>query len=137
MQPRLTDIRKELEERIATIQREIGKLKVERAKLDEKLQDADRRMGALRVIYEAELERLGQPRGSLFVGTGKSYRFAGMKVGQALKIIREEYPSITKEQAHDLLVKEGFDFGTKRAKSAVHFAWIGLERVKRSSESNQ
>jgi predicted nuclease with TOPRIM domain len=130
MQRRLTDIRKELEERIATIQREITKLKVERSKLDEKLQDADRRMGALRITYESELERLGQPRGSLFAGTGESYRFAGMRVGQALKIIRQENPKITKEQAHKLLVKEGFAFGTKRSKSAVHFAWIGLERAK-------
>lgn len=137
MQTNPGDIRQELVNRMAIVQKEIDNLKEQRAKIDKKLQDADLRLGALRVVYETERERFGEPSGPLFAKGGKSFRFAGMKVSQALKMVRKEQPEISKEQAHDILVKEGFDFGGKRSKSAVHFAWIALERSKRIREARK
>lgn len=130
MQPNRGDIREELVDRMAAVLGNIDHLKEQRAKIDKQLQEESERLSALRIVYDAEAKRFGEPSGPLFPKRGGPSRFAGMKVGQALKIIRQENPKITKEQAHKLLVKEGFDFGTKRSKSSVHFAWIGLERAK-------
>ena len=137
MQSKPSDIRKELETRMTTIQKEIDKLKEEKAKIDKKLQDADLKLGALRVVYQTEAERFGEPSLPLFTGKGKSYRFAGMKITEALSILRKEQPEISKRQARDILEKEGFDFRGKRSLSAVHFAWVALERRNRPKQSRK
>lgn len=124
------DIREELRARIAEVQKDIGKLQEERGKIDDKLKDAERKMVALREVYGIEAERFGEQKPPLLVGTGVSYRFAGMKLTEALKIIRTEQPKINKKQARKILEKEGFDFRGKRPGSAVHFAWVSLDRRK-------
>lgn len=137
MEPKQGDIRKELGNRMAIVQRKIDRLKEERAAIDKKVQDANSQLSALRVVYDAEAERFGEPSGPLFPKKDGPSRFAGMKVSEALKIIRKEQPEISKEQAHEVMVKEGFDFGGKRSKSAVHFVWIALERSKRIKQSRK
>ena len=122
------DIRRELEARITAIQKEIGSLHLEKAEIDAKLKYAEEKLSALRTVYGIEAERLGEIKVPLFAGKGTSYRFAGIKLTKALAILRQEQPKITKEQAHDILVKEGFNFRTNRTRSAVHFAWIALDR---------
>ena len=124
------DIRKELQARIAEVQKEIGNLQEERGKLEEKLRDAERKLNALRDVYGIEAERFGEQKLPLFIGRGVSYRFAGMKLTEALQIVRTEQPKVNKEQARKILEKEGFDFRGKRPGSAVHFAWVCLDRRK-------
>ena len=124
------DIRKELEGRIAEVQKKIGNLQEERGKIDEKLKDAERKLAALREVYGIEAERFGEQKPPLFVGKGVSYRFAGMKLTEALQIVRREHPKVDKKQARKILEKEGFDFRGKRPGSAVHFAWVSLDRRK-------
>jgi len=133
----MSDIRKELENRMALLQKEIDDLRRHREAIDRKLQEADSKMYALRVVYETESDRWGEPSLPLFVGKRKSYRFAGMKLIEALELLQGENPEIDKKQAHDILVKEGFDFRTKRTLSAVHFAWIGLERKKKAQKARK
>ena len=123
-----TDIRNELGARITEIQKEIGALQEEKAKIDDKLKDAEKRLSALRVVYGIEAERLGEPTVPLFVGKGAPSRFTGMRLIDALALLKKEHPRITKRQARDRLVKEGFAFRTGRSLSAVHFAWITLEK---------
>lgn len=131
MEQRFTDMRKELENRMNIIRKEIDRLKEGRAAIDEKVKDTESKLDTLRRFYEIEAERLGEPNLPPFGKGGKSYRFAGMRVGEALKLLRREQPEITKEKAYKTLEKEGFDFGGKRPRSSVHFAWIALERSKK------
>jgi septal ring factor EnvC (AmiA/AmiB activator) len=125
------DIRKELENRITAIQNEIGKFQEERGKIDKKLQDAESKLNALRVVYQIEAERWGERKAPLMPSVGKSYRFAGMRLIDALALIRKEEPRSDKRQALAILQKEGFDFRGKRPLPAVHFAWVALDRRKK------
>jgi hypothetical protein len=124
------DIRKVLEDRIAEVQKEISNLQEKRGEIDQKLKDAERKIVALREVYMIEAERFGEQKPPLLVGTGVSYRFAGMKLTEALQIVRTENPKVNKKQARKILEKEGFDFRNKRPGSAVHFAWVSLDRRK-------
>ncbi|MBM3119316.1 MAG: hypothetical protein FJ006_07185 [Chloroflexi bacterium] len=130
MQSTFMDIRQELKNRMDTIQKEIDQLKDERSRIEKMLQDADSRLGALRTVYQIETERLGKPPLPLFTKGEKSYRFAGMKITEALRIIRNEQPEISKRKAQEILKNEGFDFRGKNPGQAVHFAWVVLERAK-------
>jgi hypothetical protein len=125
------DIREELRARITEVQKEIRDLQEERRKTDEKLKDAEKRMAALQQVYGIEAERFGAQKPPLFGGKGVSYRFAGMKLTEALQIIRTEQPKVNKKQARKILEREGFDFRGKRPGSAVHFAWVSLDRRKK------
>jgi hypothetical protein len=123
-----SDIREELEARMTEIQREIGTLQEERNIINEKLQDAEARLSALRRVYEIEAERVGEPKIPLFARKGAVNRFAGMKLIDALSIVRREHPNIDKRKAAKVLDREGYDFRGKRQVTAVHYAWIALER---------
>lgn len=81
-------------------------------------------LNAMRTVYEGEVRQFG--------GTDSSIkRFAGMGVIEALRIIKAEQPNITRQQAHEILVKEGFDFRGKKSKRVVNFGWMALERSKK------
>jgi len=128
MQSNKGDIRSELENRITTIQKKIGRLQEERSSIDKKLQDAESKLSALRVVYQIEAERFGETKPPLIPSAGKSYRFAGMRLIDAIALIRKEKPRIDKRGALEILQKEGFDFRGKRPLPAVHFAWVALDR---------
>jgi hypothetical protein len=130
MQPDRRDIRKELAARMAEVQKEVDGLRKRKVEIDKKLEYADQKLRALRAVFVIESECHGEPGMPLFAGRDQPSRFTGMRVGEAIKILKNEDPHITKDQAYKILVKEKFDFGTKRAKSSVHFAWIALERAK-------
>lgn len=124
------DIREELRARIAEVQKAIGKLQEARGKIDDELKDAENSLAALREVYGIEAKRFGEQKPSLFVESGVSYRFAGKKLTEALQIIRTEHPKVDKKKARKILEKEGFDFRGKRPGTAVHFAWVVLDRRK-------
>ncbi len=128
MESKNNDIREELQRRMAEVQERVDKLLSERDMIDELLQATQVRLRALRVVYENEAERLGVGKAPLFVGEDAPSRFTGMKLTNALTLLRKEKPGITKRVACKILEKEGFNFRTNRHLSAVHFAWIALER---------
>lgn len=134
MGTKMSDLRKDLEARIVKIQDAIMGLKERRGEIDKRLKEADQKLNALRVVYGIEAERLGERKGKLFTGEGVPSRFAGMRLVDALALLKKEHPGITKKQAHDKVVKEGFNFRTARTLSAVHFAWVGLNRRKKKEE---
>lgn len=130
MQASTTDIRKELENMIAQVQNEIGSMQEEKSKIEKKLQEAESALSSLRQVYEFQAKRFGETRARFWGKEGKPYRFAGMRLVDALAAIRQENRQIDKRQALKILQKEGFDFRGKRPLPAVHFAWVALDRRK-------
>ena len=131
MESKNNDIREELQSRMAEVQERVDKLLSERDMIDELLQATQVKLRALRVVYENEAERLGVGKAPLFVGEDAPSRFTGMKLTNALALLRKEKPGIAKRVACKILEKEGFNFRTNRHLSAVHFAWIALDRKKK------
>lgn len=128
MQNKINDIRQGLEERINETLGEINELLVERDGIQAKLHEAESRLNALRAVYENEAKRFGEYKPKLIPEERVPRRFAGVRLIDALAIIRKERPKINKRQALRILQNEGFDFKGKRPLPAVHFAWITLER---------
>ncbi len=128
MRPKTTDIRKELGVLIAEGQNQIGDLQKKKSKIEKELQEAEWALSALRQVYELQAKQFGETKAPLFPKEGASYRFAGMRLGEALTVIRKEQQGIDKKQALKILEKEGFDFRGKRPLTAVHFAWMALDR---------
>jgi len=131
MESKTGDIRAELEAMIMEIQNKIVSMKEARSKIDEDLKDADSALAALRTVYEIEARRFGETRVPFWGREGTPSRFAGMKLTDALAVIRKEKPEINKQQALKILKGEGFDFRGKRPLPAVHFAWVALSRRKK------
>lgn len=128
METKIPDIRAELEQFMAEIQNKIASLRSERDKIEEQLKDADSALAALRKVYELQSKRIGEHRAPLFPRKGAPSRFTGMKLIDALTLIRKENPGIKKRDACKVLEEAAFSFRTERHLSAVHFAWIALDR---------
>ena len=131
METKIGDIRKDLESMMAEIQEKIAFMRKERDGIDEQLRDADSALAALRTVYEIQSRRFGENKAPLFARKGAVNRFAGMKLIEALAIVRQEHPGTNKREALAILKKEGFDFRGKRPLPAVHFTWIALDRRKK------
>ncbi len=78
-------------------------LQGERAKIDEKLVEVEKTLGALRMVYAVEVKRLGESKAPLFIRKGQPYRFVGMKLTNALTILQKGKPTITKKEAVKIL----------------------------------
>lgn len=128
METKTHDMRAELEQFMAEIQNKMASLRSKRDKINEELKDADDALAALRRVYELQSKRMGEHRAPLFPGKGAPSRFTGMKLIDALALIRKENPGINKREACKVLEREDFNFRTDRHLSAVHFAWIALDR---------
>jgi hypothetical protein len=126
------DIRNYLKDRIDKMQKEVSELENKRREIADHLVEKVRELEALKTVYGSESKRLGESAGPLFNQAGKSYRFAGMKVGEALRILLAEQPEVTKRQAAEILQKEGLDFGSKRPVHSVHFALVSLDRERKN-----
>ena len=131
MESKTGDIRSELEARIKEAQNQLSILKEERGKIDEKLRTTESEHNALLTVYHIEAKRLGKPTVPPFIRDRIGSRFAGMKLTEALVILKKEDPEITKKKAVHVLQQEGFDFRDKRPLSAVHFAMVALSRRKK------
>jgi len=55
-------------------------------------------------------------------------RLLGLKLGKAISILKTENPIISKQEVRQKLEEIGFNFKEKRPGSAIHMAWIGLNR---------
>lgn len=128
MEPKTSDFRNKLESMMVEIQQKMASMRQQRDKIDEQLKDADSALAALRTVYEIESRRLGETKVPFWGREGAPSRFAGMKLIDAIALLRKENPRIDKYAAHKQLVKEGFDFRGKRSLPAVHFAWVALDR---------
>jgi len=128
------DLRAELKIRIDEAQKEISKLHEDRSKIDAKIAPLESRLKIWRDALQIEMENSGDPNLPLFNGGSQPYRFAGMKLIEAVGILRKEQPSITKEKVREILEQNKFDFRGKRPGTAVHMVWVFLDkRVKKVS----
>jgi regulator of replication initiation timing len=118
------DIRKELKERLDAIEQKAQSLYREKARIDEELKEITEQWNALRLVYKRETEDLGE------VGDSVN-RFAGMRLVDAVALIRKERWGVTKKQVKEVLAKEGFDFRGKNPGKAVHFAWVAVDNRKK------
>lgn len=128
MEPKKSDIRSELESRIVEVQKQIVGCLKKKDEVNKVLKKLESKLNALQMVYENEAERVGVKSQPLFVGKGAPSRFTGMRLVDALDIVRQENRQIDKRQALKILQKEGFDFRGKRPLPAVHFAWVALDR---------
>ena len=111
--------------RLNELHRELHQLRAEREELDAKekrlSEDAQALQQALRVEtrdQSGHMEKQGSNGSHLL----------GLKLGEAVRELRKLHPNITKETCRQKLEEIGFDFHGKRPGSAVHMAWLGLER---------
>lgn len=127
----MVDLRGEFRNRIAEIEQEVNRLSEEKAKVEVKLQSAEAKLGIWQKAHQIETERWGEPGLPLFGKNEKSYRFAAMRLIDALVILKQEQPEITKQQAAEILKAQGFNFGAKKPNRVVHFAWVVLNKRKK------
>lgn len=128
------DLRVELKARIDKAQEEISELQDERRKYDDQITQIESRLKVWRDALQIEVERLGEPALPLFNRTNQPYRFVGMKLIEAVELLRKDQPSITKKQIRDILEQNNFDFHGKRPGTAIHMVWVALERRKKKSQ---
>jgi DNA gyrase/topoisomerase IV subunit A len=123
-----TDLRVELKARIDKAQGEISELQEKRRKYDEEIAQIESKLKIWRDALELEMEHYGEAALPLFSREAQPYRFAGMKLIEAVGLLRKENPSITKKMARDILERNSFDFRGKRPGTAVHMVWVALDR---------
>ncbi|MGA2158113.1 MAG: hypothetical protein ABSG90_02725 [Dehalococcoidia bacterium] len=115
------DFKNFTEEKLSDLRRRAGELEQKKREIALELDEINRKIKAWATVYEEYQDDSGA-KVSIVQG-----RFAGMKVGEALRLIRREQPGIDKDKAFQILLEGGFDFQGKRARPSMHFAWIALE----------
>ncbi len=128
------DLRQELKARIAKAQEEVSKLQDTRNKLDEQILREEARLKVWRDALLIESERLGEPSLPLFSKSSEPYRFAGMRLIEAVDLLRKWQPAITKKQVREMLEKGNFDFRGKRPGTAIHMVWVQLDKKRKKGE---
>lgn len=118
----------EISKKIDTITSDISRLQDEKRNCDTKIEDAQNRLTIWRQALEAERKESGIQQPPLSSGKERLFRFTGMRLIDAIKIIREEQPDVTKQKTRDILEKDGYDFKGKRPGTAVHLAWVILDK---------
>jgi hypothetical protein len=122
------DLREELKERIDKAQADISKLQDEKRKYDEQIAKIEPTLKIWRDALEIEMERWGKPNLPLFNEGIQPHRFAGLKLIEAVGVLRKEQPSITKKKVREILEQNKFDFRGKRPGTAVHMVWVALDK---------
>ena len=122
------DFKQYAEDKINELKGEAVELEKKRFELAVSLDDINRQIKAWATIYETEFPKVEEGITSTLAKTEQSHRFADMKIGQALRIIRDDRPGIEKMDAFNILQQSGYDFKGKKPLPSVHFAWIALER---------
>ncbi len=128
------DLREELKARIDNSQQELARLQKERNDTEGKISLEETKLKVWRDALEIEAERWGEPSLPLFNKPNQPYRFVGLKLIEAVDLLRKEQPAITKKQIRQILEQNGFDFRGKRPGTAIHAVWVALERRKKRNK---
>ena len=126
-----SDLRPELKARMDKVFRDVEKLKAKRLEIDQQLKVAQEQLSVWLEAYAMEAERLGKPVRPRFEGGTTTYGFTGMRLVDAVAMIRDEHPEASKRQVRAILEKNGFDFRGKNPGQAVHFAWVAVDNRKK------
>ena len=125
-----TDLQKLLQKRLDELTEKHKSILAQREQLEAQSKQLQTDIAALHEALNVEARATGQ---AIPKTTSNGSRLLGLKLGEAIRILREENPRINKNAIRSRLQEAGFDFKGKRPGSAVHMAWTQLERQKHKS----
>lgn len=127
----MRNIKADIKERMAILQKVIDDLNRKRTTLDEQLRIADERGKALRLLLDWEPPANGSP------GVGKpsaNETWFGVGLRDAVQRLMENNPNWDFKRVRDRLIDDGFDFKGKKPGSAVNMAIVSLRRGQNSGD---
>ncbi|MBI2985125.1 MAG: hypothetical protein HYY45_00005, partial [Deltaproteobacteria bacterium] len=101
--------------------------RTERERLDAEAKQLESDIQALNEALQVEARATGH---TIVKSASNGSRLLGLRLVDAIRLLRQEDPKITKRGARHKLREVGFDFKGKRPGSAVHMAWTITERWK-------
>ena len=129
----MRNIKADIKERMAILQKVIDDLNRKRTTLDEQLRIADERGKALRLLLDWEPPANGSP-GAGKPSANETNLWLGVGLRDAVRRLMENNPGWDFERIRDRLVDDGFDFKGKKPGSAVNMAIISLRRTQKSGD---
>jgi len=121
------NLQKLLQERLDELTEKHKTILAQRERLEAESKQLQNDIAALHEALNVEARATGHV---IAKSTSNGSRVLGLKLGEAIRILREENPKISKIGARNRLRDLGYDFKGKRPGSAVHMAWTVLERQK-------
>jgi len=125
-----TELQKLLHTRLEELSAKHKALREKRQELDTEIKQLESDMVALNEALNVEARATGRV---IAKPPSNGSRLLGLRLGEAIRILREENPKLTKRAIKHKLLEFGFDFKGKRPGTAVHMAWTQLERQKHKS----
>ena len=124
----LTGFQKEVFSRLDILRAQFNEKRATIAILQEEVDQIARDIGVLNETLEVE----GRLTGATGVEphSNGTTRLIGIGLRDAVSILRNETPGISKKDILHRLEDIGFDFKGKKPGNAVHMAWISLDRMK-------
>jgi len=125
-----TDLQKLLQKRLDELTEKHKSILAQREQLEAQSKQLQTDIAALHEALNVEARATGQ---AIPKTTSNGSRLLGLKLGEAIRILREENPKMTKRSVRWKLKELGYDFKGKRPGSAVHMAWVAVDRQKHKS----
>lgn len=125
-----TELQKLLHGRLEELSAKHKALREKRQELDTEIKQLENDMIALNEALNVEARATGRV---ITKPPSNGSRLLGLRLGEAIRILREENPKATKRGIKGKLLELGYDFRGKRPGTAVHMAWTQLERQKHKS----
>ena len=125
-----TDLQRLLRERLLDLQREWDGLAAEMEGVRARSESLARHLSIMQQAYNAEVRGREAPEEQPAVN-GRGHPLVGLKLRDAVAVLRDENPGITKQGVRERLEQANFDFNGKRHGNAVHMAWVGVDALAR------
>lgn len=126
---------KELEEQLNKYNDELKKVTKEKQSLDQKIGQLERCIERVRLLHEAERERIGERILVIPTISISEYKFRSMSLSQALKTLLRKNLRMNLEQLEKHLRQGGFQFDAKKKpRRQIHFTLIKVRWAKRRED---
>ena len=123
-----TELERLLHKRLEELMSKRKAIRARREELDTEDKQIENDIMALNEALNVEARATGQAIAKPASNNGS--RLIGLRLMDAIRILRKENPKIDKRGVRFKLQDLGFDFKGKRPGSAVHMAWMVMERQK-------
>ena len=128
-----TDLQKLLLIRLEFLKGKCQKNRTQYKLLDVEYEQFSRDMASINETLKIEARLSNQ---KIEVPPSNGARLLGLKLMEAIRILRDENLAISKQEIRQRLEEIGFNFKGKRPGSAVHMAWMVLDRGKNKQGDN-
>ncbi len=126
---------KELEEQLDKYNDELKKVTKQKQSLDQKIGQLERCIERVRLLHEAERERIGERILAIPTISISEYKFRSMPLSKALKILLRKNLRMNLEQLEEHLRQGGFQFDAKKKpRRQIHFTLIKVRWAKRRED---